>query len=137
MPPTLVQPESACRTKPPMTRAILIERPALGRAMLIPRILVFGLALGLWARQGPAADWPRFRGPNGTGVSEAQGLPVEFGPKTNLLWKVDVPAGSSSPIASGERVWLTGFEGNRLLLLCIDRNSGQRLWERSVAEGRM
>src|SRR5207244_2627685 len=27
-----------------------------------------------------ASDWPRFRGPNGSGVSEAQNLPIDFGP---------------------------------------------------------
>jgi len=113
------------------------ERPSAASFLTIifpnrfSKIFSLGLALSLTIRPGVAADWPRFRGPNGTGVSDAQRLPVEFGPKTNLLWKVDAPPGSSSPIIASDRVWLTGFDGNRLLLWCLDRKSGQRLWERS------
>ena len=32
-------------------------------------------------------NWPRFRGPNGSGVSESRDLPVEFGPSKNLAWR--------------------------------------------------
>ena len=46
--------------------------------------------------------WSRFRGPNGTGVSEATGLPVSFGPEKNVRWKTPLPPGHSSPRA--ERV---------------------------------
>ena len=45
-----------------------------------------------------AADWPRFRGPNGSGVGEVAGLPVEFGPQKNVLWKTALPPGHSSPL---------------------------------------
>ncbi|CAN5801879.1 hypothetical protein BH18ACI4_BH18ACI4_21090 [soil metagenome] len=34
-----------------------------------------------------AEDWPMFRGPNGTGVSASSGLPEEFGPNKNVIWK--------------------------------------------------
>ena len=40
-----------------------------------------------------AQDWPRFRGPNGDGVSTSTGLPTEFGPKKNLEWRVDFRRG--------------------------------------------
>ena len=39
------------------------------------------------------ADWPSFRGPNGSGIAETSGLPSEFGPQFNVLWKTDAPAG--------------------------------------------
>jgi outer membrane protein assembly factor BamB len=78
---------------------------------------------------GLAADWPRFRGPNGSGVSEARNLPVEFGTGKNLTWKVEAPMGNSSPVTSGDRVFLTGYEGNRRLVWCLDRKRGTRLWE--------
>ena len=45
-----------------------------------------------------SADWPRFRGPNGSGVSDARDLPVEFRPEKNVLWKATVPPGHSSPV---------------------------------------
>ena len=40
-----------------------------------------------------SADWPRFRGPNGSGVSEATGLPDRFGASGNLVWRAPVPPG--------------------------------------------
>jgi hypothetical protein len=38
-------------------------------------------------------EWSQFRGPNGTGVSETKGLPSEFGPMKNVVWKTALPAG--------------------------------------------
>ena len=40
-----------------------------------------------------AGDWNSFRGPNASGVAETAGLPVEFGPSTNVAWKAGLPAG--------------------------------------------
>ena len=51
-------------------------------------------------------DWNRFRGPNGSGVIEATGLPQDFGPETNVVWKTTVAPGFSSPVISGDRLLL-------------------------------
>ena len=71
-------------------------------------------------------DWPRFRGINGTGVSTASKLPVEFGPSKNVAWKAAVPFGQSSPIVSGGRVFLTASEGESLITLAFDAASGKQ-----------
>jgi len=63
---------------------------------------------------------------------EANGLPVEFGPKTNLIWKVSSPAGCSSPVVSGKHVWLSGYGGNHGLIWCLDLSTGRCLWSRAV-----
>ncbi len=78
-----------------------------------------------------AADWPRFRGPNGSGVAGAGSLPAEFGPKKNLVWRVKAPAGTSSPIVSGGRMYLTSFDKEDRLLICLDAGNGAELWRRS------
>src|SRR6266576_3187597 len=83
-----------------------------------------------------ASDWPGFRGPNGSGVSDARGLPIEFGPKINLLWKAKVPGGNSSPVAAGDRIFLAGYNGNRRTVCCIDQSSGSKLWEHSIEAAR-
>jgi outer membrane protein assembly factor BamB len=79
-----------------------------------------------------AADWPGFRGPNGSGVSEARGLPVEFGPNKNMLWKVAIARGASSPVLVQDRVLLTAADGKKRLVICLDSATGKRLWERSM-----
>src|SRR5580693_2188561 len=76
------------------------------------------------------SDWDRFRGPNGSGVSEAHGLPVEFGIDKNMRWRVALPPGHSSPILVGDRIFLTAFEGDKLLTYSLDRASGKFLWRR-------
>ena len=77
-------------------------------------------------------DWSRFRGPNGTGIAETTGLPNEFGPEKNVLWKATVPAGHSSPVLTATRIFLTGIDGDKLLVFALDRASGKELWRRDV-----
>lgn len=93
------------------------------------------LALLLAAAASPG-EWARFRGPNGSGVAEVTGLPVEFGPTRNVIWKADQPPGFSSPIIYGNRIFLTGIRDGRLLCLAIDRTTGTVLWEREAPRDR-
>jgi outer membrane protein assembly factor BamB len=77
-------------------------------------------------------DWSRFRGPNGTGVSDTTGLPAEFTPTTNVIWKSATPAGHSSPVLTKTHVFLTGVDGEQLFVLALDRATGRELWRREV-----
>jgi outer membrane protein assembly factor BamB len=82
------------------------------------------------------SDWDRFRGPNGSGVNEAQGLPSEFGIDKNMRWRVALPPGHSSPILVGDRIFLTAFEGDKLLTMSLDRATGKILWRREAPKAR-
>jgi outer membrane protein assembly factor BamB len=82
------------------------------------------------------ADWPGFRGHNASGVSEATGLPVEFGPGKNVVWKTPLPPGHSSPVLSGDRIYLTAFEGDKLLVIALERTTGKTIWRREVPRPR-
>lgn len=83
-----------------------------------------------------AAGWPSFRGPNGSGVGDASGLPVEFGPERNVIWKTPVGAGSSSPVVAGTALYLTALEDGQLATLRMDRATGKVLWRRAVPQSR-
>jgi outer membrane protein assembly factor BamB len=86
------------------------------------------LALGLFA-----ADWPQFRGPNGSGLCPSCGqLPTRFGPTENVLWKTDLPPGKSSPVLAGDRIFLTASEGDDRITMSLSRISGKLQWRRSV-----
>jgi outer membrane protein assembly factor BamB len=90
----------------------------------------------LAAALAPAADWPRFRGPNGLGVSEASNVPAEFGPDKNLVWKTPLPPGHSSPILVGDRIFITAYDGDKLLTIALDRATGKILWRREAPRDR-
>lgn len=95
------------------------------------------LALATLVASGlSAADWPRFRGPNGAGVADGPALPASLDPG-GAVWKVAVPHGYSSPILLGERLYLTAFEGDDLLVLCLSRADGRELWRRKAPRPRV
>jgi outer membrane protein assembly factor BamB len=80
---------------------------------------------------GPT-EWTRFRGPNGTGVADTTPLPTDFGPDKHVIWKTAVPNGHSSPVLTDTRLFLTGQDGDALVVMGFDRASGKELWRREV-----
>src|SRR5260221_3927196 len=70
-------------------------------------------------------QWSQFRGPNGSGVDSAVGYPVAFSPTTNVVWKVAMPYGQSSPVVAGRHVYLTASAGERRLTICLDAATGR------------
>ena len=93
----------------------------------------FGLALLLVVGASACSShetWPQFRGVNGSARSESwQKLPEKLGPNTNVVWKVALPPGHSSPIVFGERIYLAGVRDERLVTLGVDRRNGDIVWE--------
>ncbi len=81
-------------------------------------------------------NWPRFRGPNGTGVSADCGLPDEIDRDGNALWSVRTPKGHSSPIVMGGRVFLSAHEGDERIVLCFDAATGRKIWRKSMKKER-
>lgn len=80
-------------------------------------------------------NWPRFRGPNGQGISLAKGLPVQWSEEENVLWKTEIPGeGLSSPIVWEDRIFLTSTteEGKECRVIAVDRNTGKILWNNHV-----
>jgi outer membrane protein assembly factor BamB len=80
------------------------------------------------------AWWPQFRGPNSSGIGTGR-PPVHFGPGQNVLWKVAVGRGLSSPIVWGGRIFLTEFDSSnkQLATVGIDQRTGKLLWRRTVS----
>ena len=79
-----------------------------------------------------AGEWLRFRGENGSGISEQGPLPDEIGADKKYLWKTAVPAGKSSPVVTKDRIYLTGHQSGKLLTFALDRKSGKLLWTREA-----
>ncbi|MEX2302288.1 MAG: PQQ-binding-like beta-propeller repeat protein, partial [Bryobacterales bacterium] len=98
----------------------------------LPQICIFlAAAATLWSE-----DWTRFRGPNGSGISNETGIPAEFGPEKNVVWKTPLPDGLSSPVFSRESIFLTGYEADKLYTIALDRKTGRIRWQREIVSER-
>ena len=76
--------------------------------------------------------WPKFRGPNGDGITKTTNLPVTWSPSKNITWRTKLPGnGWSSPVASRDRIYLTtaieqnGDKEFRLALLILNAKTGE------------
>ena len=97
------------------------------------------VAICLCASSVFAQNWDQFRGPNGEGVSATTGLPSEFGPQKNVLWKTELPPGHSSPVLTRDRIFVTAHskeQNHKLFVIALDRKSGKILWQREVPKSR-
>lgn len=112
----------------------------------------------IWADDS-APNWPRFRGPEGTGVAANATFPDTWSATENVEWKTDIPGrGWSSPIVWGDKLFLTTCAGpgqgdapkkglyfggekpaeNAELewkVLCLELSTGKVLWEKTVHKG--
>jgi outer membrane protein assembly factor BamB len=80
-----------------------------------------------------AANWPAWRGPLGTGITEEKNLPTKWSTTENVKWRVPLPEpGNSTPIVWGDRVFLTQAVGERRTLMCLNRADGKLLWQSGV-----
>ena len=77
--------------------------------MKVSRITSFALvALFSFTTIGSAANWPQWRGPDGSGISTEKNLPIEWTPTKNIQWKTAIDGrGHSSPIVWGNKIFLT------------------------------
>lgn len=101
-------------------------------AMIIKPLVASLIVLCALITASAADDWSQFRGPNGTGVSATRGLPTEFGPNKNVVWKTELPPGHSSPVLTRDRIFVTAHNNDMLLVICLDRQTGKVLWQRQV-----
>jgi hypothetical protein len=66
--------------------------------------------LVLLANPLSAENWPRFRGPNGSGISQQKGLPITWS-QGDIAWKTKLPGiGHSSPCIWDDHVFVTAAQ---------------------------
>jgi outer membrane protein assembly factor BamB len=112
-----------------------------------------------------AENWPQWRGPGSQGISNEANIATEWSATRNVMWKVELPAGHSSPIVWNDRIFVTAaIEGDvvagakavghsvdgqawihpdsvaadrkhTLKLLALDARNGTVLWDRTAYDG--
>ncbi len=100
-----------------------MKRPALFAVL-------FSLFAGNACQTAVADDWPQWRGPNRTGISEETGLLKEW-PERGLkvFWKAENvgQAYSTVSVANG-RVFTIGNVGEEGRIQCYDEKTGEQIW---------
>ncbi|MEM6689966.1 MAG: serine/threonine protein kinase, partial [Planctomycetota bacterium] len=64
-------------------------------ARLVPKIFVSAAFLAISGGALLAAEWSRFRGPRGNGVSD-EAVPTSWSAEANLSWKTKLPGPGAS-----------------------------------------
>jgi len=99
-------------------------------------LLVAGL-LAYTTATAHAEAWPCWRGPRGDGTCAEKNVPTKWDPG-DAIWKTELPGqGHASPIVWGNCVLtVTALpETRERVLLCLDRNTGRIVWQRTVVRG--
>jgi outer membrane protein assembly factor BamB len=96
-------------------------------------MLIFGLLI--WGcSKTPVSqrfDWPRWRGPEGNGISRETGWnpkALDGGPR--VVWKVNIGHGFSSVVIQEDRLYTMGF-GDGNFVYCLNARNGKVLWRYS------
>ncbi len=95
-------------------------------------LVLTGAIFAVLTSSGFAQEWTRFHGPNGTGVSEAKGIPDQW-TEADYNWTTDLPGiGHSSPVVWGQKIFLLSADPRNAtrFVLCVDAATGKILWNR-------
>lgn len=87
-----------------------VERERIKMSARRVRFCVWVFVVSSLASVADAQEWSRFRGPNGSGISDAKTIPVKW-TDSEIRWKAKLPGeGISSPVVWGEKIFVTAAE---------------------------
>jgi outer membrane protein assembly factor BamB len=76
--------------------------------MVTVKALIAVVVLVAVSGAATAANWPQWRGPDGSGISNEKNLPAKWTPTKNIKWKTPIAGrGHSSPVVWGNKIFLT------------------------------
>jgi outer membrane protein assembly factor BamB len=79
-------------------------------------------------------DWPRYLGPDGSGVVEGKIRTNWKEEKPKELWRKDLGKGCTSFAATGEKVVVMGNKDNTDIVWCLDAATGKEIWTHKYPE---
>lgn len=117
---------------PPLAQQRGVLSTALKEARVRLITLILAVLTAPWAASARAEDWPKWLGPEGTGISKETGLLDKWpanGPRQ--LWSAKVGEGYSSPIAFEGKVYLFAQDGRNDTLTAFNADTGKVVWQQS------
>ncbi|MEW5977668.1 MAG: PQQ-binding-like beta-propeller repeat protein [Acidobacteriota bacterium] len=76
-----------------------------------------------------AAEWPQWRGPHRDGAVSSFAAPKVWPENPKQVWRTTVGEGHSSPLVSGDRVYLHTRQGENETVMCLELKTGKLLWQ--------
>lgn len=107
-----------------------MKRRSLGVGTVILKVMLL-----MQAASGSEADWPHWRGPFHNGSGHEMPLPAKLDANRSIVWERAMPGGSSAtPVIGSERVFVVSNNESETSghALCLDRETGQVLWDREL-----
>ena len=101
-------------------------------------VAILDVDLVEWFFGAPCGQLAQFRGPNFNGFSAEANLPSSWSQTENVVWATELPgASAASPVVWEDRVFISSAdaENNTLVAMCLDRKTGNVLWQHVVAKG--
>jgi outer membrane protein assembly factor BamB len=95
------------------------------------RTIAAGATLLLMSHTVLAQDWPQWRGPSRDGRVDAFVPPSVWPATLGEIWKVTVGDGHSSPVVSGDRVYVHARQGDQEIVRGLDLATGRERWRDS------
>jgi outer membrane protein assembly factor BamB len=95
--------------------------------------LLFSLLVLCPAAFSQSPSWPRWRGPNGDGIStETNWNPKALKGGAKVVWKVDIGFGYSDVVIQGGRLYTMGLAEGKWTFHCLDAALGKQIWRWSL-----
>ena len=77
--------------------------------------------------------WPRWRGPNGDGIStETDWDPKALADGPKILWKANVGLGYSNVVIRDNRLYTIGQTKEGVTVFCLNAETGREIWRHSL-----
>ena len=99
--------------------------------MMKPRLLAIAVLLSLSVATANAQH-SYFRSDQGLAVNDKVHLPSQLDNNQNLIWRVELPPGHSTPCIQGDRIFVTSFirRAKRFRTTAVSRIDGKILWHK-------
>ena len=97
--------------------------------------LALTTVMALLTASATAQQWTRFRGPNGSGISQAKTIPINWG-EEDYNWVAELPGrGHSSAVVWDDKLFVTCCDEAATLrhLVCLDTDDGSVLWTKNFS----
>lgn len=89
--------------------------------------VVLLLLMSSWPVFG--GDWDQWRGPQRDGITSEFKFPKTYPDELKKIWSVEVGIGHSSPVMSGNRVYMFSRIGEQEVVSSLDLATGKLLWK--------